>query len=420
VTRLLRVIVHNWPLKLAAIGLATLLYAGLVLSQSTQLFPGVIPVKVVNQPENTFLVTSVDPVTEVRYFSPSGAVPITSTFRATVDITGVEPGSGPVAVPVVVESVDRRITVIGSTPDVVTVQLDDLVTRHNVPVMIDYGTPPEGFEVGDVTVTPPTVSVSGPASVVDQVVGVRGTVQIQPSGISVDQDVLLAPVDNVGDAVSPVNVEPRTARVQIPVFQNRRSRTVPVRPVITGTPAAGYEVASVTVLPATVTVEGSAEQLSELAQADTLPVSVTGASNDIKASVGLALPSGIVPLGDAEVTVTVTLRPVTATRTFETGIELTGTRSDLVYTVPVESVLVVIGGSVAELDRLEGATLVADLDVSALAPGTTAVPVTVDLPVGLTLVSANPPTVQVTVTAAPVPSASPAGIVTPSASPGGG
>jgi YbbR domain-containing protein len=120
------------------------------------------------------------------------------------------------------------------------------------------------------------------------------------------------------------------------------------------------------------------------------------------------------------VTVTVTLRPVTATRTFETGIELTGTRSDLVYTVPVESVLVVIGGSVAELDRLEGATLVADLDVSALAPGTTAVPVTVDLPVGLTLVSANPPTVQVTVAAAPVPSASPAGAVTPSASPGGG
>ena len=36
VTRVLGIIVHNWPLKLAAIGLATLLYGGLVLSQSTR------------------------------------------------------------------------------------------------------------------------------------------------------------------------------------------------------------------------------------------------------------------------------------------------------------------------------------------------------------------------------------------------
>ena len=34
VTRLLRLLVHNWPLKLAAVGLATLLYGGLVLSQN--------------------------------------------------------------------------------------------------------------------------------------------------------------------------------------------------------------------------------------------------------------------------------------------------------------------------------------------------------------------------------------------------
>ena len=42
-TRLLRFVIHNWPLKLAAIGLATLLYGGLVLSQTTQDFPGQRP-----------------------------------------------------------------------------------------------------------------------------------------------------------------------------------------------------------------------------------------------------------------------------------------------------------------------------------------------------------------------------------------
>ncbi len=264
------------------------------------------------------------------------------------------------------------------------------------------------------------MSVSGPATVVDQIVGVQGSVQIQASGISVDQDVALTPIDKLGNAVSPVNVQPRTARVKIPVFENRQSRTLPVRPVITGTPAAGFEVASVTVLPTAVTVEGGAEPLSQLAEADTEPVSVTGASSDIKTSVGLALPSGIVPLGDPQVTVSVTLRPVTSTRTFEAGVTLTGTREGLAYDVQIDRVLVTVGGSVADLDRLEGANLVADLDVSALEPGTSNVPVTLDLPAGLTLVSASPPTVPVTVVALPGASASPAGIVVPSSSPGGG
>ena len=43
--RVLGIIVHNWPLKLAAIGLATLMYGGLALSQNTQTFQGVVPVR---------------------------------------------------------------------------------------------------------------------------------------------------------------------------------------------------------------------------------------------------------------------------------------------------------------------------------------------------------------------------------------
>ena len=57
-----------------------------------------------------------------------------------------------------------------------------------------------------------------------------------------------------------------------------------------------------------------------------------------------------------------------------------------------------IGGSSADLDRLDGSTLVPILDVSDLGPGTAAVPVEVDLPAGLSLVAASPAEVEVTVT----------------------
>jgi YbbR domain-containing protein len=69
-------------------------------------------------------------------------------------------------------------------------------------------------------------------------------------------------------------------------------------------------------------------------------------------------------------------------------------------------VLVTIGGSVADLDRLSGTTLVLTVDVTGLADGTHDVPVSANLQTGLTLVAASPSKLQVTVTPAP-PASSP-------------
>ncbi len=410
--RLLGVVVHNWPLKLAAIGLATLLYGGLVLSQSTLEFKGVVPVTVENQPPDTFLLTAVEPVQTIRYFAPSGVRPIATTFTATIDLADVKPGGGRQLVPIVVESLDPRITVLSSDPDVMTVELDALETR-TVPVVVERGATPDGLEIGDTTVEPSEVEVSGPSSVIELVVAARANVAIQPGGIDVDQDVRLVPVDQLGDAVSPVDVEPSTARVKIPVFTDRQSRTLPVTPVITGSPAAGFEIANVAVDPSVVTVEGDADQLVDLESIDTVAISVNGLSSNQTTEAELAMPSGVVPLDQTSVAVTITLRPVTATRSFEVGLRLVGTDPDLRYAAGVDRVLITVGGSVADLDRLTGDTLVADLDVTDLAIGSHDVKVTADLPAGVTLVSSSPESVTVTVTA-PAPAAATA---TPPASP---
>jgi YbbR domain-containing protein len=85
---------------------------------------------------------------------------------------------------------------------------------------------------------------------------------------------------------------------------------------------------------------------------------------------------------------------------------MVGVQPGLTYTPSTDRVLLTIGGSTADLDRLSGATIVAELDVSDLIAGsTTDVTVTVDLPAGLTLVTSTPPTVTVVVVApAAVPS----------------
>jgi YbbR domain-containing protein len=400
VIRALRLVVHNWPLKLAAIGLATLLYGGLVLSQSTATLTGVVPVDAVNQPADTFLLETIRPVTEIRYFSPSGIQPISSDFEASVDLSGVEAGAGPRSVSVQLRSVDPRVRVVDFQPKVVTVDLDR-IAHKDVRVEVDRGQVPTTLQLGTVTTVPSTVQVVGPASVITRVVAARASVIIQPSGIDIDQDVELVPVDTIGNAVAQVRLEPTTARVTIPVFSDRQSRTLPISPQITGSPAAGFELATATVTPRFVTVEGDIDEIGALTTIETAPISVAGISSSKTVPVGLALPTGVTALDATSVAVSIEVRPVTATRTFEAGLRLVGAKPDLLYATTVDRVLLTVGGSLPDLDRMSGSTIVVDVDVSALGPGTTDVPVSAELPTGVTMVIANPTVVPVTVASQP-------------------
>jgi YbbR domain-containing protein len=416
VKRLVGRFVHNWPLKLAAVGLATLLYGGLVVSQSTRtLSEVVIPIDLQGEPTDSFLLTSIDPVTEIRYFAPSGTRPQSSDFEASIDLSGIQPGSGPQRVPVHVTSIDDRITVVGVTPSEVTVDLDRL-DQKTVDVVVDRGPTPAGLELGEASVEPGRVTVLGPATVIERVVAARASVVIQQSGIDVDRAIDLVAVDELGEAVGQVDIEPQAAHVTIPVFSDRETRTLPVNPVVTGEPATGFEIASVDVEPPVMLVEGDADQLAELVRIDTEQIPMSGVSSDLTVSVGLDLPTGILAVGGDQVSVTVTLRPVTASRTFSAGVRLIGAGRGLSYAVDADRILVTVGGSVAELDRLSGTVLVVDLDVTGLQPGTTSVPVTLDLPTGATLVSASPSTVDVTITGpSPSPAATPVATSSPAA-----
>jgi YbbR domain-containing protein len=410
-TRALRFVSHNWPLKLAAIGLATLLYAGLVVSQTTRDFPGNVPIGIENAPADVIVLSPLGAVTRIRYVAPPdlGLRIDTSSFKATIDLKGVDPSRGSVTLPVTVTAIDPRVQVLDFEPRAIGVTLDR-VGAKTVPIRAVIGPVPSGLEVGAPIVEGTMATVSGPQSVVNSVTEVQAAITIDGSGIDVNQVVTLVPVDGAGTKLTPIDVEPASVRVRVPVFTDRRSKTLPVKPNVAGTPAAGFEVASIEVDPPAVSVEGDANDLAGLDRADTEMISVAGASSEIAQTVGLALPDGVQALGTSTVKVTIRLRPVTGTRTFEAGIVLVGARPDRAYKLSTDRVVVTIGGSVADLDRLSGVTLVLSADVTGLDVGAHSVPVSANLATGLTLVAASPNPIEVTVSigaASPAPSAAP-------------
>jgi YbbR domain-containing protein len=402
-SRVVAFLFRNWPLKLAAVVLATMLYAGLVLSQSVQELPGGVKIDPVNIPDDASLIANLPQVSQIRYISAgdAGARASADSFQATIDLGDVDPEAGPTYVPIDVESVDPRFVVVGWEPQGITVQLDPVRTLGDIPVVVSQGATPDGLDVRPALVTPDSVSIRGPASVIERVVEVRANVVIEPNGLDVDREIELIPVDAVGDRVTPVDVEPATAHIRIEVFSDLVSRPLPIAPVLGGEPAPGYEIAAIDVEPLIASVEGDADQLLGMSRVDTEPVQINGATGDVTAIVGLALPDGVLPLpGSENATVTVTIRAIAATRAYDAAIDLSGEQAGLAYRLSAINGRATIGGSQPDFDALDPATFVLIADVSGLGPGSHEVTLTAELPNGLSLVTVDPEVVTVTVSQA--------------------
>jgi YbbR domain-containing protein len=415
VRRIGRSIVHNWPLKLAAIVVATLLYAGLVASQDSSTYPGPITVLPDNKPADTVITNQLKDIEQIRYLAPADAPRLTGDdFKATVDLANAKADGEAASYRVTVTAVDPRVTILDFRPRSIQVVLDVLASK-TLEVTVDTGTPPAGLEIGEVTVDPPQVLVAGPSGAVNRVAQVKVVAAIDSSGIDIDRDFQPRAVDADGEVVQGVELAPPTVHVTIPVYTNKESRTVPVNPLVTGNPAAGFRIAAVAVDPLVVAVEGDGEQLADLAAADTMPVSIAGATRTISTEVALALPAGVTSSTPA-VQVVVTIEPVTETRSFVAGLQLFGQKPGVTYAMSPLTVLLTLFGTTADLDTLGAVPIVVALNVADLEPGTHSVKVVPSLPSGVTVAAISPESVTVTVEEIPTPTPAP----TPSPSPTAG
>ena len=119
-----------------------------------------------------------------------------------------------------------------------------------------------------------------------------------------DSDVSLPP------GVEVVSVDPPAITLEM---ERRVTRLVTVRPVVEGTPAPGFVIASVQAAPSQITVQGPESRLAELNVVETSPVAVEGATATVQANVQPRLPDPLIrPLIIAPIQVTVDIVPAPA------------------------------------------------------------------------------------------------------------
>jgi YbbR domain-containing protein len=408
--RVVRFIVHNWPLKIGAVLLAVFLYVGMVALQTTQEFTGAISIDLVKQPSTGFLISPKPPpsVTHIRYIAAAD-VPVTrDSFHAQADLSNIKPNeSEDSLVSVQLTTSDNRIQILDYQPQQIAVQLDP-IAHKTVTVVVDKGVVPSGLQPGAPVLSAQTVDVFGAASIVRRVAYADAPVHIDASGIDVSQDVDLVAHDVTDAVVGNVQFNPPSVHVTIQVGSQLRTETVAVYAPTVGIPAAGYYVASVDVTPSTVAVRGQADALAQLkGLASTVPISIAGATGDVSQKVDLSLPNGVTADNATQVVVVVHLKSPDSTRSVTVGVVPDGARPDRIYSFSTLSVTATLGGATAALNAFDTSTLVATVSVGTLEVGTSTVTISLNLPPGIKQVAISPSQIVVTVSAVPTPSPKP-------------
>ena len=410
--RILRFILRNLPLKLGAVLLAIILYVAMVALQSTQQWPGTIAIEMVNQPTGASLVDpqSIPPVSDIRYLAPPDVPVSQASFRATADLANITPSETSSTLVKVQLAADPRIQIIDYRPQQVSVNLQPIVHKQ-VGVVVDYIAVPSGVQPGTPVLSASTVDVSGASSIVRSVAFAQAGVRVDASGLDVNTDVDLVARDASGAQVNYVTLNPRTVHVQALVGSQVRSETVPVNPVIGGSPAAGYYITSIDINPSTAVVSGQADALAALSgKANTRAISIAGATSDVSATVSLDLPTGVTSSAGS-IAVVIHLQSPASTRSVSVGVVPVGARPDRTYSLSTPSVIVTLGGATAALNAFDTSTLVADVSVGSLDVGTYSVTVSIVVPPGIKVVAISPGQITVTIVApppSPSPSPSPA------------
>lgn len=408
----MRFLLRNWHLKLSAVLLATVLYTGLVFSGSFSESSVQLTVGISGQPPDTAVLSGTPGAVDVTYRAPNEITGTLSSdsFRATVDLSDydMERAPEPQVLPVEVVALVPDVEIVRREPATVTVEIDRLVEKR-VPVVVDYGQVPATLEIGEPITSDQEAEVRGASTLVDQVDRVVARVLIDESGIRVERTVALDPVDIHGQPVMNVRVEPETVTVEIDVQAVETNLTVAVRPQITGTPSAGFALASITVEPSTVTMRGLPDDLRDIDEILTETISLAGLSADQDFDVELIIPEGtrLFEPDANTVTVSVAIEPSVSSRTFVVGVVCQGAGANACLP-GIEQLAVTVSGPGAAFAQLSAGDVTPIVDATGLAPGSYSLPPTIaGLPEGVVLEGISPGSVPVTIVGPATPEPTP-------------
>lgn len=362
-----------------------------------------VPLEVVGQPSNTVIVEPIPDVVTVNVLAPQSVIQQIQNeglMEGQVDISGLDAGSYRVPVEINIPEDIRPIRTLGQNPERVQIVLDNLVKKEMTITKEIVGEPAVGYKAGPVEWSTNTVVVSGRQTQVEKVVSVRAELDISGADETVDTGIDLTPLDEEGNVVQEVSLQPKSIDVDQTITLQGGYRNVAVNVVTEGKPAAGYRLTNVAPNPPTVMVFSENPQLVEElpGYVNTIPLDLTGVDDYTETILELNLPEGVTVVGDPTVLVQVNVTTIKNDMNITRNVEIIGLLPGYKAKVTPQEVDVRVFGPVPTLDNLTERDVRVIVDLSDLEEGVHNVEPAVEiLPNDISLESITPETLEVTI-----------------------
>jgi YbbR domain-containing protein len=321
-------------------------------------------------------------------------------INAFIDLSGLPKGSYKVPVQVMVNL--KPVEIITINPQEISLTLEPLIASSFPLQLVTRGEPAIGYQAETADVDPKLVEVTGPESLVKQVVNVRTTIDITQAQENINVSLDCLAVDINGDPVEGITLSPGKVLVNQPITQKGGYRNVVVKVVSQGKLANGYRLTNISVFPPNITVFSENPLLVEElpGYVETQPIILDNLKNDLNVPAELDLPVGVSVVGDQVVMVLASIDPIESSLTIS---KITIVPIGLAegYTVQISPgvVDILLSGPLPVLDILKANEILVTINLDGKEAGTYQVSPIVQINIGeIKVESVIPGTIEVIIT----------------------
>ncbi|MBK8781290.1 MAG: hypothetical protein IPO22_05710 [Anaerolineales bacterium] len=419
---MLRWISQNYRTFLWAFALAMAVWISAVTSadpDETRALSSSVPLQIIGQSPNLVLSNDIPKEVEVMLRAPRSVWNLIEAdpqiVRAILDLSGLSSGEHEAELQIQVNA--RPVQIVSVAPSLVKFTLEPLVSQTLDVDLSLTGEAAIGYQIGESSMEPVQVVVSGAQSQVQQVKRARVSVNLSGIRENFDQALTVDVLDDKGQKVNGVSISPESVHVTLPVSQQGGYRDVAVKVAIIGRVASGYRLTDLSVYPPVVTIFSADPQLVNALPGvvETAPLDLQNAQDDINTRLSINLPEGVSIIGEQTVLIQAGVSPIESSVTLAgEKIEIVSLENGLTAEVSPTTVDVIISGPLSLLDSLTRQGVRATVDLTGLPAGTYQITPSVEILIADVIVeSILPNTVEVIITPIRSTSMTPSPVPTP-------
>ena len=225
-------------------------------------------------------------------------------FKAYLDLKDKKAGQHQLSVKV---TTPPGVETVKIEPEKVAIKLDSAEKRLFTVKIRPQGAIAKGFILGPLSSKPESVTVSGAQSRFSKLKEVQAVCDVEGADMDRIQQSEIEAVDENGQIIKDLTVEPLYVRVSVNVKSEVTNSIVPINPNLEGTPAKGYKIESVTVVPKVASIRYRYDMEVPPGFIRTRPVNLDKLNKRTEFETGLLIPDGIILVSEEKVKVIVNL-----------------------------------------------------------------------------------------------------------------